>query len=231
MNTLKGKKEELKVLIESEKPDCLILVETKLDNSFKNSEFFDVWNVVVREDRNIYGGGVIIAVLRKYTASPVIIKYDDPSWNPELYWVKLQSLNRRKPVYICGLYRSQRDPRSTHTIECLRESLSKLPGKQQHIVILGDANLHINWETLQPQQNSFTKSLDQELINICHDFNLTQKVNFATRGQNTLDIYLTSDPSKTTQVRPGAPFSDHDLVIADLDLCVCLLYTSDAAAE
>ena len=118
VNSLKGKKEELKALIDSEKPDCLVLVETKLDNSFNNSEFFDtnVWNVVVREDRNIYGGGVIIAVLRKYTASPVIIKYDNPSRNPELYWIKLQSFNRRKPVYICGFYRSQRDPRSKYDV-------------------------------------------------------------------------------------------------------------------
>ena len=56
MNSLKGKKEELNALIEDENPDCLVLVETKLDNSYKNSEFFDntVWNVVTREKNNMW---------------------------------------------------------------------------------------------------------------------------------------------------------------------------------
>lgn len=36
INSLKGKKEELKGLIETERPDCLVLVGTKLNPSFKN---------------------------------------------------------------------------------------------------------------------------------------------------------------------------------------------------
>ena len=36
VNSLKGKKEELKALIETEKPDCLILIETKLNHSHQN---------------------------------------------------------------------------------------------------------------------------------------------------------------------------------------------------
>ena len=109
----------------------------------------------------------------------------------------MHAINRQKPVYICGLYRSQRDLRSRNTISCLRESLTKLPGKQQHVVITGDANLHIDWSNNRPQENSFTKSLDEDLLEICSEFNLIQKVDFATRNQNTLDILLTSDPSKT----------------------------------
>ena len=224
VNSLKGKKEELKVMLERDKPDCVVLVETKLDESFSNSEFFDLdkWNIVIREDRNIYGGGLIIAVLRKYVASPVKIEYDNPDEHPELYWIKLHSFNNRKPVYICGFYRSQRDARSKNTINCLKESLQKLPGKkgQQHVVITGDANLHIDWEVNQPQTNSFTKILDEQMLNICDQFNLTQEVNFPTRLKNTLDLLLSSDPSKVTKVQPGPPFADHDCVIADFDLCL-----------
>ena len=116
VNSLKGKKQQLKALIETERPDCLILVETKLDNSYQSSEFFDLntWNVVVRQDRNINGGGVIIAVSRKFVVSPVNIEYDDNS-NPELFWIKLHPIKRQKPIYICGFYRSQRDSRSQNT--------------------------------------------------------------------------------------------------------------------
>ena len=87
INSLKGKKDELKVMLERDNPDCVILVETKLDESYSNSEFFDLnkWNVVVRKDRNKYGGGIIMAVLRKYVVSPVEIKYNDEKEDPELY--------------------------------------------------------------------------------------------------------------------------------------------------
>ena len=193
---------QLNALIENENPDCLVLVETKLDDTYKNSEFFDnnVWNVVTREDRNCYGGGIIIAVRRKFTVSPVEIKYDDQSSKPELYWIKLHTLNKRKPVYICGFYRSQRDSRSENTLKCLRESLQKLPGKEQHVVIVGDANLHIDWENNRPHLNSFTKPLDREMLDICSDFDLVQRVNFSTRNDNLLDLVLTSDSASIEKV-------------------------------
>ena len=50
------------------------------------------------------------------------------------------------------------------------------------------------------------------------EYNLVQKVDFATRYSNTLDLMLTTGPSKVENVRPGAPFSDHDLVISDINL-------------
>ena len=109
-------------MIERDKPDCIILVETKLDENYSNSEYFDLnqWNIVTRKDRNIYGGGIIIAVLRKYVATPVNIKYENPNENPELYWIKLHSIQKQKPIYICGFYRSQRDIRSVNTMSvCL----------------------------------------------------------------------------------------------------------------
>ena len=223
VNSIKGKKEELKAIIQLYKPDCLILVETKLDSSYSSSEFFDLnkWNVAVRKDRNIYGGGIIIAVLRKYIVSPVDIKYDGDD-NPELFWIKLHSIKNQKPVYICGLYRSQRDLRSANMINCLRESIMKIPGKkgQQHLVILGDANLHIDWKNNQPMENSFTKPLDEKMLELCDDINLTQKVFFPTRLDQTLDILLSSDPNKVINVQQAPPLADHDLVIADLDLCI-----------
>ena len=195
-----------------------------MDSTYKNAEFFDqnIWNVVIREDRNIYGGGIIIATLRKYAAAPVIIKYDDEETNPELYWIKLETFNRQKPIYICGLYRSQRDIRSAKTLNCLQESLEKLPGKksQRHILVAGDFNLHINWETERPTANSFTKNLDEEMIEIAHKNNLEQQVKFSTRKENTLDLFFTSEPSKIVKVSSTAPISDHDLIVVDLNLCV-----------
>ena len=110
--------------------------------------------MVVREDRNAFGGGIIIAVLRKYVVSPIKIQYENPTDNPELYWIKVHTINKQKSIYICGIYRSQKDIRSLNTLDCLRESIEKLPGhkKQNHIIITGDTNLHINWQINQPEK-------------------------------------------------------------------------------
>ena len=123
-------------------------------------------------------------------------------------------------MYICGLYRSQKDPRSANTIDCLRESIQKLPGRrgQHHLIVTGDINLHINWKTSQPQNNSPTKHLDRKFIENCNDFNLEQKVNFPTRQDDTLDIFCTNEPAKVVSIKASPPLSDHDGLVVDLDL-------------
>ena len=139
-----------------------------------------------------------------------------------LNFIGLNSIQfRSKNQFISVVfYRSQRDIRSVNTIECLCESLEKLPGKrgQQHVVITGDANLHIDWETGQPQTNSFTKPLDVKMLQVCEDLNLVQKVNFPMRLGNMLDVLLTSESSKVINIQPGPPLADHDTVITDINL-------------
>ena len=44
-------------------------------------------------------------------------------------------------------------------------------------------------------------------------------MNFPTRGENTSDILLSSDPSRVINVEPTSPLADHELVISDFDLC------------
>ena len=55
------------------------------------------------------------------------------------------------------------------------------------------------------------------MLKVCNTLNLTQKVTFPTRGENTLDILLSSDTSKIVNVHPAPPIGDHDLVIGDFD--------------
>ena len=174
--------------------------------------------MIVREDRNIFGGGLIIAVLRNYTATPVEIKYEKEE-NPELFWIKLHTTRNHKPIFLSGLYRSQRDIRSKNMINCLEESIHKLTGRkgQQSIVIVGDANLHIDWDPNQPKENSSTKPLDEQMLKLCDNSHLIQLVNFPTRIEETLDILLTSEPSSIVSVQPAPPLADHDLVIADFE--------------
>ena len=54
------------------------------------------------------------------------------------------------------------------------------------------------------------------MIEIVKEFNLTQVVMEPTRGTNTLDILLTSNPDliRTTKILPG--MSDHCIVLSEI---------------
>jgi len=52
-------------------------------------------------------------------------------------------------------------------------------------------------------------------IFICfiEDYGLTQIVHFPTRGQNTLDIFVTNRPNLVTACKPVTGISDHEAVL------------------
>ena len=63
-NSLKGKAAELMHICDYTRPDILVMSETKLDKSVCSAEFLPKNYVVVRKDRTLHGGGVMIASRR-----------------------------------------------------------------------------------------------------------------------------------------------------------------------
>ena len=62
INSLRNKFDALTLIIK-DRIDIMVLVETKLDESFTNQQFFiEGFKVPYRLDRNSYGGGVLIYV-------------------------------------------------------------------------------------------------------------------------------------------------------------------------
>ncbi len=53
-------------------------------------------------------------------------------------------------------------------------------------------------------------------MELTQDLFLTQHVCDATRGENILDLMLSSEPNMVGQVRVNEPFSDHNMVICDI---------------
>ena len=90
---MKGQQEDFKAVLGNIILIVLFLGETKLDESYSNSEFLDLdkWNEFLRKDRNIFVGGIIMAVLRKYVATPIEINYDNGD-NPESYGINLLTI-------------------------------------------------------------------------------------------------------------------------------------------
>lgn len=76
------------------------------------------------------------------------------------------------------------------------------------ICLFGDFNLPlINWDNL-----SSTCRTSLELINLTLDFNLLQVIHEPTRGNNILDLLLTTGPDTIGPVTHLNGFSDHDLL-------------------
>ena len=46
VNSLKGKKEEFKSVLNQHNPDCVVLVETKLDNTYNNTQILNFLTLI-----------------------------------------------------------------------------------------------------------------------------------------------------------------------------------------
>ncbi|CAG2218191.1 unnamed protein product [Mytilus edulis] len=108
--------------------------------------------------------------------------------------------------------------RNMEHIKELDKSLDHISNKNQTIILTGDFNCpDINWNTMSVNQNAQDKEIQRALMEVIISHSLTQIHETPTRGNNLLDIVLTSNPSliKTSSNAPG--ISDHDMIVTDCD--------------
>jgi len=63
--------------------------------------------------------------------------------------------------------------------------------------------------------NSYPTQISTLLTDLTYDLGLEQVVNFPTRGQNTLDIFLANGPSLISKCKPIPGISDHDIIFTE----------------
>ncbi|KAJ8031305.1 hypothetical protein HOLleu_27992 [Holothuria leucospilota] len=222
INGIRGKKLDLQAFLSVTEPDVVALQETKVDDSITTSELFPscLDYTIFRNDRTLGGGGTMLLVKNNLTPSRVSNLTD----GSESIWAKF-SINGTMH-YVASWYRDPDAP-SEHT-SLLREQLSKIMAnhktrKQPCFHILGDFNFsRIDWLTRLNKDSGLclTNSSGKLLLDIINDFAADQLVNFATRGDNTLDLLITNSPSQYIEVSPLDPFSDHEALFCRLK---CLL--------
>ena len=216
------KKSELEIAIDYSKPDVIIGTESWLrgikpgqpigKSAIKNCEVFPDHYQVFRNDRDDRGGGVFIAINKMISA----VEQAEIVTNCELAWAKL-SLKRAPDLHVAASYMPYRN---SDVITQLDESLTKLnSGKAKHILLAGDFNCPgINWDTNTTTENCQDKKIQEHLIEVSNNHNLTQIHREPTRQNNLLDLVFTSNPTlvKSSTNIPG--ISDHDIVITDFDI-------------
>ena len=134
----------------------------------------------------------------------------------EIAWMKLE-IAGCKPLYICGYYKpSERDSSSIGQFE---ESLRRLGIVNSHILISGDMNFPgYDWENSCLKPNCNYPTLTYQFVDLLDDLSLTQLATTPTRGNNTLDLVITNNPSLVTACRVIPGVSDHDAVLAETNL-------------
>lgn len=125
-------------------------------------------------------------------------------------------LKGKKTLLVSSYYMPHRNMSDVNE---LRKSLELATNdKEKQMIIAGDFNCpDIDWQSLSLRSNAQDKEVQQAILDLSIDFNLTQVIDKPTREKNILDLLFTNNPSliKSTANAPG--ISDHDIVVADSD--------------
>ena len=198
IRSVKSKITDIQSLIDF---DIICLTETHLDNSVHSGELLDsnTYNVY-RKDRNIYGGGVLIAV-----KSNIVQEALQEFASHEAVAV----LINRQSIFLCA-YRPPANTENRYA-ECLIESLvnnvsqlrlSTNPSNQ--LTIVGDFNYPgLDWTGPYPTLKQSAKNTQtlEIFLNTLNEYNLKQVIDEPTHVHgNTLDLLLTNNPSNVSQV-------------------------------
>ena len=197
---------EAEIRILKEKPDLLVLKETKLDEA--DPAKIIGYKLVCRKDRTSHGGG--IAVFASEGISEQVTLLDvQTKW--ERCWFLLHS--DQGPFLFSCCYRPLKE--NLQGLTDLRDELVALRSMGVGVAIIGDMNVH---------QKSWLKFSDGDspegrlLQDICATEGLGQIVKEPTRNDNLLDIVATDVPSATATV--GGKIQDHRYVLLKLNLSV-----------
>ena len=88
------------------------------------------------------------------------------------------------------------------------------------MLLTGDFNApSIEWEEVSIQPNpEYGYALNQCLVNIINDHDLTQVNKSPTRLNAMLDLVFTTNPDLVSEVRVETGMSDHDIIITEVNM-------------
>ena len=188
--------------------DILVLSETKIDNSYPDSQFYVKGFKLYRQDRTNFGGGLIV-----YARSDLLTKRvkNAKTTGLESITIEVRTARNSPRFILAGLYRPPKITKDiwTSELERLIELISKL---SDDYTLLGDLNCNI----LEPDKEP---KLGRHLLNLCDVYNLKCLINKPTgitpSSETLIDVVFTSNRRKFLRAGAFNPdISDHHLVYA-----------------
>ena len=202
--------------------------ESHLNDSVKESEYcIPNFSHITSNRINRSKGGVII-YLHNHLSYKILNKTSDDACS--FLAVLIIELNlvvmiayRPPPDYDGHLYgKPLKQSFFSTIINSARATINLLKTPIPDIILTGDFNFpKAIWREgfgIIPEGNSFENQMLKQLINLCDDFQLSQKVSFGTRptpsgGSNTLDLIFTNNHQLITEIsHRKSALSDHELI-------------------
>ena len=124
---------------------------------------------------------------------------------------------------VMGVFYRQPDHR-THQVEQLEKALFQITTKFKNnpnttFMLSGDFNTgDINWDLGTVSPNSNQKAVNDLVLSISQQFDLTQLQRKPTRLDNLPDLFFTNKPILVKSVTAIPIISDHEIVLADCDI-------------
>lgn len=212
MRSVLNKRVELSSAIDSCSTDIVGLTETWLSAKVKNEEILDCEKCYkfYRCDRDCRSGGGVLLAIADNLASCVIPVLSS------LELVCVRVLIDSREIIFCVCYRSP--TASSSFCNDLHDVINQLFVRypKSPLFILGDFNFpDIMWER-DSVTLKHSSAESKEFFTFCHDFNLTQLVDFPTRitptSANILDIILTTTPDLASPLTHLPGISDHCII-------------------
>ena len=213
LQSIRAKKASFMNLVDSAKPDIIVGTESWLRPEIHNSEFTPPgYTVRARRDRQDGYDGVFIMAK---SITPCDELYT--SKQSELVAISVERSNNQ-PLIIAGLYRplsgthDQAEQICTEVQELVRNHANA------PIWLTGDFNLpDISWKhNISRNQNAL--GVNDAFLTLVEDIGLQQMVDFPTRNNATLDLFLTKRPSLTNRLKPIPGISDREALFIDSDV-------------
>ena len=185
-----NKENELYIMVEDIDPHIIGITESRANTDITDAELGLTGYVIFRRDRiGKRGGGVILYV--KESIQAYEIKLESEADYDEAVCCKIVSGNSK--LTIVFVYRSPNINEADNTkIQKAIKEVSK-----GECIIMGDFNLgHIQWKYLES-----TGGDDQYFLCLIQESFLTQHMLEPTRGENVLDIVLSSQNELVDNVK------------------------------
>lgn len=203
--SIMNKLDELELYLTQEKPDIVGITETWTFEDVQDSEIDMEGYTLLRKDRvvgdKMRGGGVALYIKNEIS---IIARDDLTQANfQESVWCNIDIGGETTLIGIC-----YRPPSNNKTCdEAMYELIAK--ASSENVLIMGDFNFpELNWAK--------SESLDDShpFMECVNDNFLFQGVTECTRGDNILDLLLTSEENMINNVTVGEPFgsSDHQII-------------------
>ena len=203
----RAKRAELELYVDNEKPDIIGIAESWTKPEIADSELALDGYRLFRKDRANqksvgHGAGGVLLYVRSHINAVERQDMSNETFK-ESIWCEIQLSRSKMLVGVC-----YRVPDATEEADQGMCKLLEMANKETAL-IMGDFNYHIDWETLEGEREKDRRFLD--FVDACF---MQQHVMEPTRGDNILDLVITTDENMVENVSVGEHFntSDHQVV-------------------